>query len=152
MRRPAIIIALVLVLPSVFANDQGSEKRRIPAHTPEWTNSNDSDPGATTPMRVQGIPTEPAESVIPELQSVVVLCATKPNSPELADVWSSYLQHHYDENTNLDQLISTVISRANAHRQNQHSRSGKQTFSRQQRNQIEEFLHDTAKPIIQNVR
>ena len=110
---------------------------------------------------IRAVPAEPVESVIPELQGVVVLCATKPNSQELADAWTEYLEYHYDDDTDLDQLINTVISRANAHRQKQHSRTGTQTFTRAQRNETEQFLHDTAeksirhdtaKNAIQNVR
>ncbi|MDJ0926070.1 MAG: hypothetical protein QNJ73_00350 [Gammaproteobacteria bacterium] len=123
MLRIAICLILVLALPPVFADGH-----------------------------IRAIPAEPAESVVPELQGVVVLCATKPNSAELEDAWTEYLEYHYDDDTDLDRLIDTVISRANAHRRKQHSRTGTQSFSRAQRDETKRFLHDTAKNAIQNVR
>ena len=56
------------------------------------------------------------ESVVPELASIVVLCATDPQSPEFEQSWSAYLREHRPQGNELNQLINQVLREAEAHR------------------------------------
>lgn len=69
------------------------------AHTPEWTDRVQGDPGA-------------ADSVAEDLQKVVVLCATQPDSYDFNRAWTDYLKSHQVMEGEIAPLIKDVLDRA----------------------------------------
>ncbi len=135
-----LLIAVVIALigsSTVLAQERAkqTEIKRIPAHTPEWTDLNSGDPGIT-------------ESVVPELGSIVVLCATKPDSKEFKKAWQSWLSTNYRAGMNVDAVIADVLGRADKHR----LQAGKKARSKKNSTKISRSMHDTAKAMISNVR
>jgi hypothetical protein len=115
----AMLAALLLftaAFPAWAGEKSGSSK--IPAHTPEWTDNNQSDPGMAegrqSSRRLRGVPSPESgvDSVAYDLQKIVVLCATKPQSAEFDQAWALYLKKHYKPGMNVDGLINEIQSRA----------------------------------------
>ena len=119
----ATLAALLLFMASSPAwGEQRSGTPKIPPHTPEWTDHNESDPGISTvepaSQPLSGVASSPEtgiDSVVDELQGIVVLCATKPQSAEFDRAWAGYLQRHYKPGMNVDRLINDVLTRAETH-------------------------------------
>lgn len=136
----SLLMLLSALLASAEEAMKAEEIKRIPAHNPEWTNSRESDPGTT-------------DSVVPELQGIVVLCATEPQSAEFKKQWAAYVRHNYEPAMNIDAVIKDVLLRADAYRAKQRSGSKKFPKSTVQSNATtERVMHETAKAAIQNVR
>jgi hypothetical protein len=137
MSIPIVLLSVALAAPG-FAQDElkKPDSRRVPAHTPEWTNPGNGDPGTR-------------DSVAEDLQKIVVLCATSdPGSPAITREWKKWLQQHAPDGKDLTATIEEVLRRADAHR----TRSGKEPLSRMSRQKVQRVLHDTAKAVIQNTR
>lgn len=131
------LLSIALAAPA-FAQDElkKPDSKRVPAHTPEWTNPHDGDPGTR-------------DSVAADLQKIVVLCATSdPGSPAITREWKKWLQQHAREDKDITVTIEEVLRRADAHR----TRSGKEPLNRGSRQKMQQVLHDTAKAVIQNTR
>jgi hypothetical protein len=138
------IMSLLFILAVTIANADESSKpaeiKRVPAHNPEWTNAKGSDPGTT-------------ESVIPEMQGIVVLCATEPQSAEFKKQWTAYVRGNYKPGMNIDTVIDDVLKRADAFRARQRKgTSSSPTRAVQPNSETKKMMHDTAKAAIQNVR
>jgi hypothetical protein len=136
----SLLISLAVADASADEAAKPTEMKRIPAHNPEWTDARGSDPGTT-------------ESVVPELQGIVVLCATQPQSVEFKKQWADYVRGTYKPGMNIDAVINDVIRRAGAYR----ARQRKGTISTPARavkpnEETKKMMHDTAKAIIQNMR
>jgi len=138
MKSLLIAIATALICSStVLAQERAkqTEVKRVPAHTPEWTDLNSSDPGTT-------------DSAIPELASIVVLCATKPESAEFKKAWQSWLSGNYKRGMNIDAVIANVLTRADRHR----LQTGQKARNKKDSTKTSRLMHDTAKAVISNVR
>ena len=138
MKSLLIIVVLALIGTSaVLAQERAkqTEVERVPAHTPEWTNLNSGDPGTT-------------DSAVPELASIVVLCATKPDSNEFKKAWKNWLASNYRRGMDVDATIADVLQRADKHR----LQSGKKARGKKNTTKISRLMHDTAKAVISNVR
>jgi hypothetical protein len=144
-----ISILAVLLLP-VLATAQtdtisarkAQQSPQQPAHTPEWTNPNDSDPGVS-------------ESTAPDLQRIVVLCATKPNSAEFGREWQSYIQRHYRRGMDVDVLIDDVLKRADAHRKSlagNRNNPATRSLRAQDTTNTRKAMHDAAMASIRNMK
>ena len=108
---------LLVLITSLAWGAESSGSSRTPAHTPEWTDLNQSDPGKTKgslpSLQLQAVPSqEPVDSVASDLQKIVVLCATQPQSAEFDRAWALYLEEHYKPNLDVDGLIDDVLTRA----------------------------------------
>ena len=108
-----LFIGTLLLLPMAAAAQTQSLEvakpvavERIPTHTPEWTNPNDSDPGTT-------------DSVATDLQKIVVLCATEPQSPDLNGQWTAWIRRNYESGMDIDAVIDDVMRRALSYRAQQ---------------------------------
>ena len=107
------LMAILLLFFSLSMTAQGADLKGkpaqvepTPAHTPEWTNLSNSDPGTSN-------------SVIPELQGIVVLCATEPGSAEFKTQWAAYVRQNYTRDMNVDAVIDNVLKQADAYRAKQ---------------------------------
>jgi hypothetical protein len=138
-----ILSLLSLLSTTAVTADEAAERaevKRIPAHNPEWTSPNNGDPGTT-------------KSVIPELQKIVVLCATVPQSDEFKNQWSAYVRRHYEPGMNIDVVIYDVIRRANAFLAGpKQSGQSAARLSVQSNAATRKVMHDTAMSIIRNVK
>jgi hypothetical protein len=141
--RTLILVALLFPLLATAQTEAigaraPDQAERIPAHTPEWTNPNTGDPGTT-------------DSVIPELQKIVVLCATEPTSPNFKGQWIAYVRKNYEPGQNIDGVIDDVLRRANAYR-TENARKGR---ARQRANAdaaTRKMMHDSAMSAIRNMK
>ena len=136
-KRWPLLLTLALAAQIALAADAPQRSSKVPAHKPEWTNSKDADPGASsaTPSRAQASATQPASSQREELQKVVVLCAKDVESPEFARAWSAYVEKYHEPDADLDRAIEDVLARASAHRQRRHSATGQLTWTAEERKQ-----------------
>ena len=55
------------------------------------------------------------DSVAGDLQRIVVLCATEPESAEFDRAWGQYVEEHYGPDLDIDGLIEEVLLRADTH-------------------------------------
>ena len=110
-RKITITACFVLSLFATASVAQQSELRvrGVVAPAPEPTEPN-------RVGRIQGQQAQPVESVIPELQGIVVLCATEPASKAFETAWAAYVEEHEVAADDLDELIADVLRRAQAHR------------------------------------
>lgn len=105
---------LLFISPALPAQDPsaGSSGK----HTPEWTDHKPGDPGITghdTPSELATKPgIQPVESVVPELERIVVLCAHDLKKTEFDKAWSEYVAAHKLKGKELNQTIRMVISKA----------------------------------------
>jgi hypothetical protein len=139
---PIMSALCALSVPAVSADEASkpAEIKRVPAHNPEWTNPKGSDPGTT-------------DSVVPELQGIVVLCATKPQSAEFKKQWAAYVRRNYKPGMNIDAVINDVLRRADEYRAGKRAGSkGPATEVLQSPLHTKKMMHDTAKAVIQNMR
>jgi hypothetical protein len=89
------------------------------------------------------------DSVIPELQGIVVLCATEPDSAEFNDQWRNFTRRHKIRKNDLGPLIFRVINEAEAYRGNERLNRGETPDdSRDRRAKIYRKMHDTAMAVI----
>jgi hypothetical protein len=89
------------------------------------------------------------DSVVPELQGIIVLCATEPDSAEFADQWRNYIRRHKTSKNDLGPLIFRVINEAEAYRGNKRlNRRETPDASRDRRAKMYRMLHDTAMAVI----
>jgi|GEM_PF-5826852 len=113
------LLAVLAVFPA-WGQEQTAPSR-IPSHNPEWTDHSGSDPGlpgerpSTRGIREARPPDPMEDSVAKDLQRIVVLCATEPQSAEFDGAWSQYLEEHYEPDLDVDGLIEEVLLRAEAH-------------------------------------
>ncbi len=109
----------------------------------------------TKTVRITSAEPKPAQidSVIPELQGIVVLCATEPESAEFKQQWRNYIRRHDINETELGLLIFQVINEAEAYRGNTRLNRGVTPDSaRDRRAKIYRSMHDTAMAVIQKIR
>jgi hypothetical protein len=111
-------------------------------------------PAATTApaaTRLQARPTAvPADSVADDVQRIVVLCATDADSDELQTQWSAYIEKHEVAEEDLDELIATVIRRAEALRAERADGSAARRVATDSEN-TRKRLHDTAMAVIRKI-
>ncbi len=120
--------------------NEPAEAEHPPAHTPEWTDLNDNDAGTS-------------DSVVPGLQEIVVLCATRPNSAEFQKQWTTYVRKNYRPGVQIDAVIDNVIRQADAYRARQSKLS--KTSARRAVNSNAEtrrIMHDSAMAVIRNMK
>ena len=140
------ILTTLLILLPVFAaaQTQSVEARqpatgeRMPAHTPEWTNLNDSDPGTT-------------DSTAPDLQRIVVLCATEPQSSNFKGQWYAYVRKNYETGMDVDAFVDDVLKRAAVYR----ARHKPDTQTRRLRAtdaSTRKMMHDAAMNAVRNMK
>jgi hypothetical protein len=136
--KPLLKTAILALIASnaIWAQDRANKTdvKPVPAHTPEWTNPDASDPGTT-------------DSVVDELGTIVVLCATEPDSGQFRKAWKNWLASNYRPGMEVDAIISDVIRRADEHR----NKTGKKKRSSQSSKKIVKNMHDTARNAINNI-
>jgi hypothetical protein len=149
-----LVLTLTLAAPAVLAADAAARATGVPAHSPEWTNPKGGDPGAAAPSpgRAQSATPRPADSRMEELQKIVVLCATQPESATLAQAWGAHVKKYYERDAELDRAIDNVLNRASAERQRRHSASGQLTWTAAERRQARSFLYSTARAAFSQAR
>jgi len=94
--------------------------------------------------------TRTVDSVAEDLQRIVVLCATEPDSPAFERAWSAYVQRHTVAAAELEPLIDDILERAAAYRQQQPAgtRSNRAlTIASSTRTR----MHDTAMAVIRKI-
>ena len=91
----------------------------------------------------------PIDSVVDELQGIVVLCATEPDSAEFDQQWRNYIRRHRVGEADLGPLIFKVINEAEAYRGNRRlDRGMTPDGARDRRAKIYRSMHDTAMAVI----
>jgi hypothetical protein len=104
-----------------------------------------------TSLKMRGGMSNPAtKGASEDLQKLVKLCATDPESPMFDREWAKYLQEHYQEGMNVDGLIEDVIRRADDYRMTSHSGSGKLTMNASEKRKIRRDMKSTARAAIKN--
>ena len=89
------------------------------------------------------------DSVVDDLQGIVVLCATEPDSTEFMDQWRDYIRLHKIGKADLGPLIFRVVNDAEAYRGNRRLNRGETPdASRDRRAKIYRSMHDTAMAVI----
>lgn len=148
-----LLLSLMLAAQVTMAADAPQRSSKAPAHNPEWTNPTDADPGTASPSptRVQAARTRPTGSQMDELQKIVVLCATKPQSEEFKQAWAAYVEKYHQPDAQLDRAIEDVLARASAYRQSRHSSTGKLTWSAADRQRARQIMQDTAMAVIRKM-
>jgi hypothetical protein len=92
------------------------------------------------------------DSVVDDLQGIVVLCATEPDSKEFMEQWRAYIRLHKISTTDLGPLIFRVVNDAEAYRGNQRLNRGETPdASRDRRAKIYRSMHDTAMAVIRKI-
>ena len=99
MKTPLILIISTLVF--ITANATAGEK-----------------PTRSAQLKV-AVQAEPVESVVPELASIVVLCATE-KKKEFEKEWGQYVAHHELKGAALQKTIREVSNQADVYRAKEH--------------------------------
>ena len=104
----------------------------------------------TQTARITSKESTPVDSVIPELQGIVVLCATQPDSQQFIIQWRDFVQRQNVTETGLSALIFQVINEAEAYRGNHRlGRKESPDSARDRRAKTFRAMHNTAMAIIQ---
>ena len=88
-------------------------------------------------------------SLASELDALVKLCATQPESSEFETAWSVYVTTHFEPGMDLDRLIETVLSKADRYRWSRHASTGQLNWSSGQRQRIRQGMQLTAMAAIE---
>ncbi len=147
------LLFLMLAAQVTIAADAPQRSSRTPAHSPEWTNANDAEPGTSpqSPTQLQAATVKPTNSRAQDLQKIVVLCATKPESEDFKRVWAAYVEKYHQPDAKLDRAIEDVLTRASAYRQSRHSSTGQLTWTAAERQQARQLMQDTAMAVIRKM-
>ena len=108
----------------------------------------------TKTARVTSLEPRPTQidSVVDELQGIVVLCAKQPESEEFKKQWRNYIRRHHISEADLGPLIFRVINDAEAYRGNQRMNRGiSPDASRDHRAKTYRNMHDTAMAVIRKI-
>lgn len=93
------------------------------------------------------------DSVIPELQGIVVLCATKPDFSQFKTAWINYLKKNRVNRSELGSLIFQVINDAEAYRGNHDMRLRESPDeARDRRKRTYAMMRDTAESVARKSR
>jgi hypothetical protein len=138
----AALLLLVCALSLANADEPGEGKTRpepkMPKHTPEWTNPTTGDPGM--------------DSVMDDLQKIVVLCATDHSSPEFKRAWAAYVRKHELKGPALGNTQRRVVNEAFQHRQQFGQSKGDRKDMIEWKKGAEKSMHDAAMPVIRNMK
>jgi hypothetical protein len=109
-------------------------------------------PSATGSRSLTAAPADsPVDSVARDLQKIVVLCATEPESDEFMTEWVSYVRRHRIAESDLETVIDDVIRRAEAYQAER--RSGQRTRRMLTiMTSTSHKMHEAAKNAINNLR
>jgi len=138
MKLKLVTIVVVLTASTALLAQERVKKAEVepaPSRTTELITPDGSDPGTT-------------DSTVPELASIVVLCATEPNSKQFKKEWKSWIASNYRPGMDIDAVVADVMSQAKMHR----LRRGKKTRSTKSSKKISTAMHDTAMAVIKNIR
>ena len=142
--RILVLLLFCIALGSASADEKELAGRkakpepRIPAHTPEWTNPNEGDPGM--------------DSVADELQGIVVLCAKDPDSPEFKRAWVAYVKKHKLSGAQLKSTINRVATESFKYRQEFGQSKGERKNMIEWKRGAEKSMHDAAMPAVRNMK
>jgi hypothetical protein len=134
----------VLVAPAAQAQQETQESiRAAPTET--------APPSSIGTLSAAAPRDTTVDSVAQDLQTIVVLCATQPDSEEFKTQWARYVEEHRVAEADLGALIDDVIERARTYRAERSSsrRSNRMvvlTTSTASR------MHDVAMAAIRNMR
>jgi hypothetical protein len=156
----AILAVLLLGSWTLSAlGEESSNRSKIPAHTREWTDHNESDPGTTEDsppaLRLREDPAPepvPTGSVAEDLQKIVVLCATRPQTAEFDRAWTAYLEKHYEPGLNVNRLIEEILARAESYIGFGDGRRGTRPPAARQRNKTRLQMHRIGIRVITRLR
>lgn len=151
IRTSTLCLTLCLCAGGAFAQRAVAPQPRAPAHTPEFSHPTTGDPGTTDVRQLEIQRAVPADSVTEDLQRIVVLCATQPQSQTFETEWASYVRAHYRRGVDVDALIDNVLQRARAHRadagESRRSAASIEVDSSATRRR----MHDTAMAVIRKI-
>ena len=123
-----VVIGVVLLTPAIGMCTQSAERTGITAP--------DTDAQAI-------------DSVVDDLQGIVVLCATQPKSVTFKNAWTTWVRQHYQPGMDIDAVISDVLKRASAYNSTQ--RSSTTTPKKSKADATEKMMHDTAMAVIRKI-
>lgn len=154
MKFPALA-ALVASMLSLAASGQTSDRVQSRVITNQAVQSQTEPvrvPAATSSRLRAAAPADATvESVARDLQRIVVLCATEPESDEFMTQWLSYVKRHQVAESNLEAVVDDIIRRAGAY-QAEH-RSGPRTNRMITiMTSTSRKMHEAAKNAINNIR
>lgn len=93
------------------------------------------------------------DSVIPELQGIVVLCAKQPDSSQFRTAWINYLKSNRVKRSELGGLIFQVINDAEAYGGNHNMRRRESPYeARDRRKRTYDMMRDTAESVTRKTR
>ena len=94
--------------------------------------------------------TEPStiDSVVDELNGIVVLCATQPQSVEFKNSWTTWVRQHHQPGMNIDAVIDDVLKRASVYNSTQRNTT---TRKKPKANTTKRMMHDTAMAVIRKM-
>ena len=128
MRLLTLIFVIVLIIPAIGMCSQSAERTDITA--------SDSDASAI-------------DSVVDDLQGIVVLCATQPQSAEFKNAWTTWVRQHHQPGMDIDAVINDVLKRASAYNSTQRSSTTKRKKSKAET--TKKMMHDTAMAVIRKI-
>jgi len=136
----SVLCAFAVATTNAQEASKPAELKRVPAQNSELTNIKGRDPKTT-------------ESVVPELQGIVVLCATEPESAEFKKQWAAYVRGNYKPGMNIDTVIKDVLRRADDYKAKKRGGSkGPATKVLQSAYDTERMMNDTAMSVIRNIK
>lgn len=136
----SVLCAYTVAATNAQEANRPAEIKRVPAQNSELTSVKGRDPITT-------------ESVVPELQGIVVLCATEPQSAEFKKQWAAYVRGNYKPGVNIDTVIKDVLRRADEYNAKKRARSkGPSTKIVQSNLNTEKMMNDTAMSVIRNIK
>lgn len=99
------------------------------------------------PLKVRGN-VDPTGGLSPDLQKIVILCATDPESAELKRDWATYLHERYEDGMNVDAMIEDLITRADEYRRTTHTATGKLRMTASEKRTLRRELKSTARTVV----
>ena len=138
MKTLLIIVVSCLAVAPVAAEETKKPVPRTPAHTPEWTNPTQGDPGV--------------QSTMDELQKIVVLCAKDHESAEFKRAWMAYVRKHKLEGADLEKAKRKVVNGAFQHRQQFGQAKGDRKDMIEWKKGARQSMDATTMTIIDNMR
>lgn len=128
MRLPTLCFVITLLAPTANLFGQSAGRTDIRA--------TDTDPVAI-------------DSVVDDLASIVVLCATQPQSAEFKNAWTTWIRQHHQPGMDINAVIKDVFNRAKAYNSTQSASTTKQ--KKPKKSNTEKMMHDTAMAVIRKM-
>lgn len=140
-----------LLCAGLHAGTQEISRSREAAPRPAEAAPQRPAPERTAPAISAARPATPVDSTARDLQRIVVLCATEPQSDAFKSAWSKYVEEHGVTAAELDTLIDDVLERAAAWRPERASDTRTNRSLTILTTTTRQTMHDTAMAVIRKI-